>query len=130
MATERSIAVPFRFDFDGSVATSEGRGNIVRQEILSLMLTFMGERVMTPGYGSNMDEYLMGSNDERAVDLLVDELRELVTTNFPDVTLINLQATSDYYSDDSEMALQLDYQFNGTIDQLVVNTSAVLMMEP
>ena len=123
---ERSLSVPFRFDFDGSVAAVEGRNNIIRQEMLTLILTYLGERVMMPNYGSRIGEYLWGHQGGEDVDLFVEELRDLVQANFPTVGIINLTAQDDVTTDDSELLIQLDYTFDGMPDQVVVNTSDLM----
>jgi hypothetical protein len=125
VTVEKSISVPFRFDFDGTVAAVEGRNNILRQEMLTLILTYVGERVMMPEYGSHLNGYLW-DNTLGDDALFIEELRDLVQTNFPTVTIINMSASDVVSPEDAEIIIQLDYLFDGMPNQVVINTSDVM----
>lgn len=123
VAVERTIAIPFRFDTDGYVAVAEGRGNIIRQEILTLILTFLGERVMMPNYGSNLAAYVFEVNDPRIIEVALGEIKDLVLSNFTDVTIVHLGATG--VVEDGEMVIQLDYSYKLQPFTIAVNVSSI-----
>lgn len=122
-AVERTIAIPFRFDTDGYVAVAEGRGNIIRQEILTLILTFLGERLMLPGYGSNLASYVYEAQDPRTISIALNGIRELVLNNFTDVTILYLNSSGAI--DEGELEIQLDYTYQLQPFTLAVNVSSI-----
>lgn len=125
VGAERTIGVPFRIDFDGSVAVAEGRDNIIRQEMLSLLLTYLGERVMMPFYGSNVAQFMWEPQAQDHIDAFLSEMQTLIDTNFPQVTVVSL-TSDDSGANDGEVLIQLDYMIEETLQSLTVSSSELL----
>ena len=87
VATSKRIAVPFQIDESGHVATVEGRGNIVRQDIFAFFMTKLSERVMELDYGSRSHLHLWNSMENQAIGALMADLSEAVAEAFPFVSL-------------------------------------------
>jgi phage baseplate assembly protein W len=125
-AIERTIGVPFRIDVDGSVAVAEGRSNIIRQEMLMMILTYLGERLMMPFYGSNLAQFVWEPQSQGTIDVFLGEMQSLINTHFPEVTIVDLSSNDDG-ANDGELLIQLDYQINDAFQSLTVDASNLLL---
>lgn len=60
----KSISVPFSFTSDtGAVATVSTTDAVMRQNIIDILTTFPGERLMTPNYGAGIRSLLFEAAD-------------------------------------------------------------------
>ena len=68
----KSIAIPFSFTSDtGGVSTVSDIDSVMKQNIMEILTTSPGERVMVPNYGANIRSLLF----EEADQLIYDEYR-------------------------------------------------------
>jgi hypothetical protein len=68
----KSIAIPFSFTSDtGAISTVSDIDTVMKQNIMDILTTSPGERVMVPNYGANIRSLLF----EEADQLIYDEYR-------------------------------------------------------
>lgn len=68
----KSIAIPFSFTSDtGAISTVSDIDTVMKQNIMDILTTSPGERVMVPNYGANIRNLLF----EEADQLIYDEYR-------------------------------------------------------
>ena len=111
----KTIAVPFTFQSDtGAVNYTESLDTIVRQNILDILSTSPGERVMNPKYGAGLRNLLFEELDplvfaEYRMDAM-QELNEYMTVG--KVTDLKIDVPSnDFYGmeDDTTVRLSVKY---------------------
>jgi uncharacterized protein len=84
----------------------EGEADI-KNSLQILMGTALGERVMQPGYGSNLDKLIFEPLDTTFATFLTDQLRTAILFNEPRVVLENI----DYIVDNNggRIDISIDY---------------------
>lgn len=124
-AVERTIGLPFRIDADGTVARAEGRSNIIRQEMLTAILTYLGERVMMPFQGSHIAQFVWEPQSGATTNMLLNEVSSLVRSQFPSVSILNLSVIDS--SEEGELSLQLDYSVDDIQSSLPIDVTSLLL---
>lgn len=111
----KSISVPFRFTSDsGAVATSASLASIVEQNIIDILTTSPGERVMNPKYGAGLKNLLFEEMDELVfaeyrMDA-IQELNEYLTTGkVVDLSIIVPQ--DNFYGEDTDTTISVSVKY-------------------
>lgn len=86
---ERLIKVPFRVGDRGEIAFVTDPISMAAQEIRTIVFTYIGERVMRPGFGSPVQLSLFGPIREEE-DLMMTQLNEALNQQ---CTLSSIQST-------------------------------------
>ena len=60
----QALAYPFRIDLDGHVAVTDQYPELCRGQLISVLMTNAGERIMRPDFGCNMQKRLFEGSDE------------------------------------------------------------------
>jgi uncharacterized protein len=60
----RTLAYPFRISPGGSIASTVDYNQIVRAQVIDALMTNLGERVMRPNYGCDIQSALFDPSDE------------------------------------------------------------------
>jgi len=68
---------------------------LIKNDMLQLLLTIPGERVMRPTFGVNLRNAVFEQSDEDTVANLVFELRQAIEQNEPRVIVNDVQITTD-----------------------------------
>jgi uncharacterized protein len=85
----------------------------VRQSILLLLSTRIGERVMRPDYGAGLDRLVFAPNDNTTAGLAIHYVRRALTYWEPRIQILHLDATRNPEAD-SHLDLSLDYRVRST----------------
>ncbi|MCE8419231.1 GPW/gp25 family protein [Rhodovulum sulfidophilum] len=64
----------------------------IRQDLLLLLLTVPGERVMRPAYGCHLDRLLFQPNDETLAGLAIHYVRQAMARFEPRIEILRLDA--------------------------------------
>jgi phage baseplate assembly protein W len=86
----KALSYPFRVGINGAITTTENYSDIVRGQLIDVLMTNFTERVMRPTYGSNLRAALFDPVD----DLVKADAANLVDTRIktwaPRVFVVNL----------------------------------------
>jgi phage baseplate assembly protein W len=66
---------------------------LIKNDLLQLLLTVPGERVMRPTFGAELRNSVFDMNDSETIDLIRQSMSSAVTENEPRVTLEVLELT-------------------------------------
>ena len=111
----KSISVPFRFTSDsGAVATSSSLAAVVEQNIIDILTTSPGERVMNPKYGAGLKNLLFEEMDELVFaeyrNDAIQELNEYLTTGkVVDLSIIVPQ--NNFYGEDTDTTITVSVKY-------------------
>lgn len=125
----RMLSVPFRIDADGSVAVSEGRSNIIRQSILTLIMTYLGERLMMPYYGSNIAQFVWEGQSSYNIGAFLAEIENLVQDQFPGVEIRSLLEDPEV-NEDGELRFIFEYTYDNQLITLPIDATNMLTEGP
>jgi hypothetical protein len=77
MSIMRAINMPFHVDLQGRLATSTAYADLVRSELVDVLMTNQMERIMRPTYGADLQRVLFDPTDELVRS---DAARQVMTT--------------------------------------------------
>lgn len=120
----REIALPFRVDNHGRIATTSNPDVIARQHLTTYLLTAPGERVMRPGFGTPIRQLTFEQLDPVQVTLLTDRVRARIAQDVSYIKLLNIGVVEDSAQD----ALRLTVEFavaEGPVGQSGVQTTTI-----
>ena len=117
-----NIAIGISLPFNGPVAFNSTYSTIeqIKSNLVNLLLTNKGERVMNPEFGYDLRTVLF----DGIVEDTIDSIRSLINTNVaifvPEVTITNIGVTQD--EDHNTISISMQYRVNisGTADQITV----------
>jgi len=119
---QKNIAIGVSLPFNGpgvfnSTYTTKDQ---VKSNLLNLLLTDIGERVMNPTFGCNLKRFLFEGITEDNIELLTNNLLESIYLFVPEITITNIQIVPN--TDYNTIALYIDYILNisNTPDQVTV----------
>ena len=95
----KSISFPFRISPTGSVEVAKfndrGDVNLIRQSIIQICLTGIGERVINRNFGSEINALVFDLNDASLASLLRQSMIKALTTYEPRITVQELLVTQE-----------------------------------
>lgn len=103
---ERAISYPFKFSASGTVGTTSDRTKILKDRIILMCLTQIGERLMLPTYGTTVPSTVF-ENEYEAATAAKQSIVEGFSKWFPDLVFKDLQADLD--TDTSDLTLEIHY---------------------
>jgi phage baseplate assembly protein W len=119
---QKNIAIGVSLPFNGpgvfnSTFTTKDQ---IKSNLVNLLLTDIGERVMNPGFGCNLQRFLFEGITDDNLDLLVENLANSISIFIPEVTVKNINVVPD--TDGNLINLTIDYILNisQTPDQVTV----------
>lgn len=77
----------------GMLRTQRGM-NQVKSDLLALLLTEPGERVMLPDFGTPLRKYIFEQNDSTIVDRVKDTIANSIRTWEPRIAVSNIEVTN------------------------------------
>jgi phage baseplate assembly protein W len=119
---QKNIAIGVSLPFNGpgvfnSTYTTKDQ---IKSNLVNLLLTSIGERVMNPNFGTELKRFLFEGITDSNSELLKNSVLNSIAIYIPDITVINIivQPNTDYNSID----LNIDYVVNisQTPDQVTV----------
>ena len=87
----------------GILRSEEGL-NIVKGDLLVLLLTNPGERVMLPNYGTNLRQFIFEPNDAIVESEVEEEIARAIRLWEPRVTVEQIEVTSTFDKDNLDIA--------------------------
>jgi len=119
---QKNIAIGVSLPFNGpgvfnSTYTTKDQ---IKSNLVNLLLTDIGERVMNPGFGCNLQRFLFEGITDSNLELLTENVANSIAIFIPEVTVKNIIATPD--TDYNLVSLTIEYVLNisQTPDQVTV----------
>ncbi len=119
---QKNIAIGVSLPFNGpgvfnSTYTTKDQ---IKSNLLNLLLTETGERIMNPGFGTILKRFLFEGITENNIEFLKNSLIDNIAIYIPDITVTNITITPEY--DSNTINLSVDYILNisQTPDQVTV----------
>jgi phage baseplate assembly protein W len=119
---QKNIAIGVSLPFNGpavfnSTYTTKDQ---IKSNLINLLLTAKGERVMNPEFGCDLKNFLFEGITNSNIALLKTNISDSISTFIPEITLKNINLDSNI--DDNLINLTIDYSSNisQTPDQVTV----------
>jgi uncharacterized protein len=101
----------------------------IRQAILLLLTTRLGERIMRPTYGSQLHRLVFAPNDDTTAGLAIHYVRQAITRWERRVDILDLDAGPDPDAPD-RLVIVLRYRVRATQDTATVELPVALVPDP
>jgi hypothetical protein len=119
---QKNIAIGVSLPFNGpavfnSTYTTKDQ---IKSNLINLLLTAKGERVMNPEFGCDLKKFLFEGITNSNISLLKTNISDSISTFISEITLKNINLDSNI--DDNLINLTIDYSLNisQTPDQVTV----------
>jgi phage baseplate assembly protein W len=100
------VSLPFNKPFTSTYTTKDQ----VKSNLINLILTSRGERVMNPLFGTGLRDFLFEGITEFNIETLRQDLRDSITTFIPEITVLDIIITPN--SDYNLVDLNINYVLN------------------
>ena len=119
---QKNIAIGVSLPFNGpgvfnSTYTTKDQ---IKSNLLNLLLTDIGERVMNPGFGTILRKFLFEGITENNIESLKINLIDSIATYIPDITVVNITITPEYDSNIINLSINYILNISQTPDQVTV----------
>ena len=126
MAAPRAMAFPFGIDALGRVAFTEDPTEQTRDQVRMVLGTRLNTRVMSARYGTDMQAYVFGHDDEIAHSQLQHEVEQALATWMPQVEVVDV--TQQSVDQEGVIAVRVDYSLPNSTPQDSTVYSAVIQI--
>jgi len=80
----------FKVDLQGRIAFTQDPSRVLRNHVLSIIGTELGERVMRPGYGTPLQSMLFEGDYELTAVMLADDVRDALIRLEPGISVLDV----------------------------------------
>jgi phage baseplate assembly protein W len=115
-----SIGVSLPFNGQGVFNKTFTTRDQIKSNMINLILTNKGERVMNPEFGADVRKSLFEQITDDTTNIIKTRIINAVSTFIPEVTLTNIDITT--IPDNNTINILIEYKINisGTADQIHV----------
>jgi len=115
-----AIGVSLPFNAPGVFKSTYTTKDQIKSNLVNLLLTDIGERVMNPAFGTNLRRFIFEGITTTNTELLRENIINSISIYIPEVTVQNITITPN--ADYNLISLSIDYILNisNTPDQVTV----------
>jgi phage baseplate assembly protein W len=115
-----AIGVALPFNAPGVFKSTYTTKDQIKSNLVNLLLTDIGERVMNPAFGTNLRRFIFEGITTTNTELLKENIVNSVSIYIPEITIQNITITPNI--DYNLISLSIDYLLNisNTPDQVTV----------
>jgi phage baseplate assembly protein W len=114
------IGVSLPFNAPGVFNKTYSTKDQIKSNLVNLLLTDKGERIMNPEFGANLRRSLFDNITVSSIDLLQAKIIDAINIFIPEIELVNVDIESDV--DYNTLNVTIDYRLriSNTPDQVTV----------
>jgi phage baseplate assembly protein W len=121
--TQRAISLPFSFGSSGEVAFTTDNKKMWQDRVVLVVMTRLRERIMRPGFGTNIQDFTFESVDEAMAH--IQQAIAIGFSNYlPSLQLTDVVGKID--SLDGNLNLEIYYKINTDDSDLVTIKTAII----
>ena len=115
-----AIGVSLPFNGPGVFKSTYTTKDQIKSNLVNLLLTDTGERIMNPNFGTNLKRFLFEGITDSSLDLLKNNILISILNYISEITVTNITLVPD--TDNNLVSLTIDYYLNisQTPDQVTV----------
>lgn len=127
MAKKQFFGIKFPFVADNSrgfyVAANEDTADKVKSQLMHIIFTPKGQRIMKPEFGTDLIKFIFDPSDDMSWEAVKTEVSESVKRWATNINLRDIQVVKNEY-DESQIFVRVDYSV--TEGNKVTNDSVVV----
>ncbi len=116
----RTLRVPFQIDSGGGLSEVSDTQTIVEQQMIDVLMTNFGERIMRPRYGANLRGFLFSPTRQDFMALKSGEAQDLLRAVVTLADIVNVRMI-DVVGNDSTVKLQVYYRIKPSQQLLLLD---------
>lgn len=121
----RAVGVALPFNGGGVFKSTFSTKDQIKSNLINLLLTYKGERILNPEFGADLPRLLFEPIDDNISQKIIDQITASTNLYIPEITIINIEVTPD--TDRNTIYIMVSYRINlsGTKDQIIIDFSTL-----
>ena len=121
----KAIGVSIHFNGGGVFKSTFSTKDQIKSNLINLLLTYKGERVLNPQFGADLPRLLFEPINNETLLKIENQIVTSVSTYIPEITITNIEITPD--TDKNTIYVNVIYQLklSGTTDNIIIDFSTL-----
>jgi phage baseplate assembly protein W len=121
----KAIGVSIPFNGGGVFKSTFSTKDQIKSNLINLLLTYKGERVLNPQFGADLPRLLFEPINNDTLIKIENQIITSVSTYIPEITITNIEITPD--TDRNTIYVNVIYQLklSGTTDNIIIDFSTL-----
>jgi phage baseplate assembly protein W len=121
----KAIGVSIPFNGGGVFKSTFSTKDQIKSNLINLLLTYKGERVLNPQFGADLPRLLFEPINNETLLKIENQIVTSVSTYIPEITITNIEITPD--TDKNTIYVNVIYQLklSGTTDNIIIDFSTL-----
>jgi len=121
----KAIGVSIPFNGGGVFKSTFSTKDQIKSNLINLLLTYKGERVLNPQFGADLPRLLFEPINNETLLKIENQIVTSVSTYIPEITITNIEITPD--TDKNTIYVNIIYQLklSGTTDNIIIDFSTL-----
>jgi len=120
----KAMALPFSFDSNGAVNNTQDPKKILQDRIVLIVMTYLGERVNRPNFGSNI-KAVSFENMTEATQLIKQEIAVVFSKWLPYLNFIDATPKVDPVDNILSVSITYNYGINSNPETVSLKTAII-----
>ena len=117
---QKNIAIGVSLPFDKPFNSTYTTKDQIKSNLINLLLTSRGERIMNPLFGTGLREFLFEGITDLNLENLRLDLINSINLFIPEISVTDININSNYDSNSIELNLSYVLNISNTPDQVTV----------
>jgi phage baseplate assembly protein W len=117
---QKNIAIGVSLPFDKPFTSTYTTKDQIKSNLINLLLTSRGERIMNPLFGTGLREFLFEGITDLNLENLRLDLINSINLFIPEISVTDININSNYDSNSIELNLSYVLNISNTPDQVTV----------
>jgi phage baseplate assembly protein W len=110
------VSLPFSKPFTSTYTTKDQ----IKSNLINLLLTDIGERVMNPNFGCDLRRFLFEGITETNMEAVAASLSNSISIFVPEINVTNIEVVPEYDSNTINLTINYYLKISQTSDQVTV----------
>jgi phage baseplate assembly protein W len=121
----KAVGISLPFNGGGVFKSTFSTKDQIKSNLINLLLTYKGERVLNPEFGADLPRLLFEVISNETYIKIQDQIISSIATYIPEVTLTNIEITPSI--DKNSLYINISYQIklSGTSDNIIIDFSTL-----
>jgi phage baseplate assembly protein W len=121
----KAIGVSIPFNGGGVFKSTFSTKDQIKSNLINLLLTYKGERVLNPQFGADLPRLLFEPINNDTLIKIENQIVTSVSTYIPEIIITNIEITPD--TDKNTIYVNVIYQLklSGTTDNIIIDFSTL-----
>ena len=115
-----AIGVSLPFNGPGVFKSTYTTKDQIKSNLVNLLLTDTGERIMNPNFGTNLKRFLFEGITDSSLDLLKNNILISILNYISEITVTNITLVPDTYNNLINLTIEYYLNISQTPDQVTV----------